>query len=351
MKLGIITYHDINNYGAQLQASSLQQFLDQSEHDCELVDYRPLRHDLRRCMTWIRAASKLHIEDARNEAARTRMFQTAIREMASLSERSTHLASGVAGICKVYDALICGSDELWNFGNYLGYQAPYILDFEVRSHVQKLSYAASVGSYTPTSEIANKMKVSLENFSSILVRDERTRDFCNSCSLEADIVLDPTFLTDLNPIQPAISGYAMLSGAMSTMQVDKCVEAANSLGLRPVSPGVTYPRHRNIGVAATPQEWIGYIKNADCHMTSLFHGTAYSLNFGTPFCVFHTHGKESKISSLLSRFKAKERLVESGALPELISATASSPFPSEMPGLRGRLILESQEKLLNALDA
>ena len=42
MKLGIITFHNTLNYGAQLQAYALQVVLEGWNYDVEIVDYRNL---------------------------------------------------------------------------------------------------------------------------------------------------------------------------------------------------------------------------------------------------------------------------------------------------------------------
>ena len=41
MKLGILTFHSVDNYGAVLQAFALQMYLKTLGHDVEIIDYRP----------------------------------------------------------------------------------------------------------------------------------------------------------------------------------------------------------------------------------------------------------------------------------------------------------------------
>ena len=40
MKIGIVTFHSAHNYGAVLQAWSLQQYLKQQGHEVEIVNLR-----------------------------------------------------------------------------------------------------------------------------------------------------------------------------------------------------------------------------------------------------------------------------------------------------------------------
>lgn len=349
MKVGILTYHDINNFGAQLQAASVQRFLASAGMDAELVDFRPWRHEVRRNMTLVRALTRLEIQRFSKEYSRNNGFRASISEMALLSRRATFFSSAVADLCRDYEALVCGSDELWNFGNYLGYMAPYILDFPVRPGIRKISYAASIGSYVPSADMREKMKSALTAFSQILVRDPTTQSFVRDLGLEATRVVDPTFLTDLGPVDPGLGEFMMISGGMSRSQVEQAIAAARQLKLRPISVGVAYPGHDDMYVKATPREWIGYVRAATCHVTSLFHGAALSLKYETPFSVFLTPGKEQKILSLLDWMGEGGRVVTADADAKTISAVASTPLSPELGAIRDQRVAASQEAFMAAL--
>lgn len=349
MKIGIFTYHDINNYGAQLQAASVQRFLAGAGFEAELIDYKPFRHELRRVMTVARALKSGNLAAARQEHRRNRMFRRAIGDMAELSERRTFTAKGAAALAHGYDVLICGSDELWNFGNYLGYQSPYILDFPEAGVARKISYAASIGSLSPDAALRSRMKEALTRFSAILVRDPTTQAFVEAAGLSAQRVLDPTFISDLDPIAPAIRDYMMISGGMKPTQVAHAVETARRMGLRPVTVGLSYPGHGGLMVPATPREWIGYVRHAAGHVTSLFHGAALSLKYDTPFAVFLTPGKEQKIRSLLDWFQQEDRTIAPEADTPTIEATLSKPLRPDLPEIRDALVSRSQKLLIDAI--
>ena len=40
MKVGILTFHRAENFGAMLQVFALQQYLRKLKHDVEIIDYR-----------------------------------------------------------------------------------------------------------------------------------------------------------------------------------------------------------------------------------------------------------------------------------------------------------------------
>lgn len=349
MKIGILTYHDLNNYGAQLQAASTQTFLSRAGFDCELVDYRPLRHEVKRHMPLLRALRRADLGRFAMEWQRNRMFRGAIADMARLSRRQAFTQAGIARLCADFDVLICGSDEVWNFGNYRGYQTPYILDFPVKPGVRKIGYAATLGSYTPSADIRARMRAALSAFSAVFVRDPTTEAFVRDLGFRATRVVDPTFLVDLGPQPPSIADFGMITGGMSADQVDRAVAAIRARGLRPVSVGVLYPSHPNLFVPATPREWIGYVKHARAHVTALFHGVALSLKYDTPFAVFRTPGKEQKIDSLLQWMGVETRQLALDTPAEAIAEVLARPLPPEMSRLRDGHIAQSKAALLAAL--
>ena len=46
MKIGILTFHWSDNYGAVLQCYALQQFLKEQGHEVSVVNYAPLKYSL-----------------------------------------------------------------------------------------------------------------------------------------------------------------------------------------------------------------------------------------------------------------------------------------------------------------
>jgi len=349
MKIGILTYHDINNYGAQLQAASVQRFLMSKGLDAELVDFRPWRHEIRRNMTLARAIKKLNFSEFKRHLATNRRFRASISEMARLSPGSTMFTGQVHKICGSYDVLVCGSDELWNFGNYLGYMPPYILDMPTRQGAKKVSYAASIGSFKPDAAMKERMKAAMSTFHTILVRDPASVKLVEELGFPSTRVLDPTFLTDLDPIRPKQTDYLMISGGLRSQQVKQALEAGRLLGLKPISVGVAYAGHEDIYVPATPREWIGFIKHASCHITSLFHGAALSLKYETPFAIYVTPGKEQKIASLVDLFGAGNRQIAVDADGRTISQVASTPLPPELSRIREELAEASRNSFVAAV--
>lgn len=352
-KVGIITYHDINNYGAQLQAASLQSFLQQQGYDAELIHYLPPRTRIRVAGTLIRPLLRGKHRVFSYEWAKRQLFRRSIQAMARVSSPALYTSTQVSQYCREqgFDILVCGSDELWNFTNYLGYLPPYILDLDLPPGVKRISYAASIGSYPGDPEIDDKMRQALQQFHRILVRDQHTREFIHRLGLDGNIVVDPTLIADLEPELPVDQDYVLITGGLSPKQRVNVFSFAESSGLPIITPGNAYPGYEQYHRLVTPQQWIGLIQNARYHITSLFHGAAFSLKYATPFACFCTPGKERKIGFLLSTFGQQERMMPVDAEADAIDARLQQAFPSDYGQVRSRIITASQNQLLDALHA
>ena len=73
---------------------------------------------------------------------------------------------------------------------------------------------------------------------------------------------------------------------------------------------------------AGPAEFLWLIKNASCVVTNSFHGTAFSVNFGTPFyaVLMPDRGGNARITSLLNSVNLMDRIVYEGDAMPVFSA-------------------------------
>lgn len=352
-KVGVLTYHDINNYGAQLQAASLQRFVESLGVECEIVHYCPWRSRIRQAMVFIRALSRFDVSLFRFEVEKRRSFASAIRRLSNLGGGVFYTQNGVGRECySKYSTLICGSDELWNFGNYLGYQKPYIIDFSVADHVKKISYAASMGSCLPSADLTSDMYSALSRFDSILVRDPHTKAFVEAGGFRVERVADPTFLWDFGRENvPLNRPYLLLTGALCAERVivDNAVKFAENNDLEIVSIGVAPPGLEHSVRQATPEEWINYIFHAKYHITSLFHGSIFSMKSQTNFCVIVSDDKSKKVNSLLSWVSQDARSVRRDVSYEDMCCALNSEFSKDFEKKIESITKVSKMKLANSL--
>lgn len=62
--------------------------------------------------------------------------------------------------------------------------------------------------------------------------------------------------------------------------------------------------------SVSPEEFLGYIKNASFVITTSFHGTAFSIIFKRPFyCIQLNDGNDTRSSSLLNSLGLSNRML------------------------------------------
>lgn len=356
MKIGILTYHYMCNYGAQLQALSLQRFLAEKGYDVELVNYIPVRHRWNEFKKWIRLYYSKSSEFRSGIRQRDSNFEKSLSSLGQLSKRSISTAWGVQKHCNAnYDLVICGSDELWNFTNYLGYQKPYILDYGSGFRPKRVSYAASMGSCRPAGELSSKMSSSLKRFSAIMVRDPMTYQFVveHVKNIKISKVLDPAFLTEVPEVKPGLATgeYLLILGGMSQLQIEHTKAIARKLNLNVIGLGYPYEGVSSVKPAVTVSEWLGYIRKAKLVVSTLFHASVYAIKADVPFLVYKTKGKEHKLISLLERFDLCRAMISTDCKIEDLAQMLNEKPTRCSRELVASSIIESQNCLLDTLAA
>src|SRR5206468_11950867 len=112
-KIGVLTFHRSINYGSYWQARCLVEGLRARGHDAELLDHdcRCIRRAEARCALQPKLPQHTPREELIDYAKKTRRFIDAIARLPMSRRFSLH----EPGAAKNYDAIVVGSDEVWNF--------------------------------------------------------------------------------------------------------------------------------------------------------------------------------------------------------------------------------------------
>lgn len=319
MKIGIITLHRTTNYGATLQSYSLFNFLKNSGHDVELIDYFSDR---------LKKAQFKHLFHNKFFAFNAVKSWKTNRFLSSNTKMSRNTYSSVSDMREVgtdYDVIICGSDEIWNFkSSLLGLDDAFFLRFPCKPATKKISYAASFGSTTDLGESKTQILDSLKDFSKISVRDSNSLNLVSKdCGLPAIKVVDPTFLSDYSDIlrRPKIKqDYVLVYGGLSPKEREYVKHFADSKGLITIAVG--YPcKTANINrLDVGPEEWLGFFSCAKYVFTNFYHGVIFSLIFDKPFSALNRPSKSVKVKDLLGDLGLEDRILTESTFPPLKSS-------------------------------
>jgi len=244
-------------------------------------------------------------------------------------EREVKLSTRVdeSTICQLigaYDAIIVGSDQLWNPGQRK--RPYYFLNFGKDFKGRKISYAAD----STTSEVSNEeletLKRALDDFYAISVRNEHSKEFVRKVAgSEAEIVADPTVLFDFsyllkthkNP-EKYILTY-VLGKEISGSHIKVIEEIRSVYGKLPVYSIKIPTMNFEFSDFADktfynldPVQWLEMIKNATFVYTDSFHGVLFSLKFHKPFLgYFSEKMRANRFIDLRNRFGIEKFIVDS----------------------------------------
>lgn len=282
-KIGICTLYFANNYGAVLQAFALQEVLKEIGHDVEFIKVRDVKVNMNQPNADLFEESRKYI----------------------------NLSKEVFNIDKdKYDAIIIGSDEVWNINN--GTFEHFEEYFGKKLKAEKIiSYAPSANGVT-----CEQLKefygddVKFEEFNCISARDEGTKKLVKDISgRDAELVLDPTLLVSdfsryaTNPF-PELKDYIILYAyKFSDEEKEKIVKFAKENNKKIYSLAYKFDWAETLYTDIFG--FLGVIKNADYMMTNTFHGTLFALILEKEFAVFSN--KNSKVEDIINKFQFKDR--------------------------------------------
>lgn len=337
MKIGIITIHNSPNYGASLQAFALWKYITDCGHECEIIDlHRPHQADF--------VPSKKYVASRyKKDSSKTKIKKLIYRLLGRKAQRylteearkkfdafnsQIRLSRPYYGVDELYlnpplyDIYITGSDQLWNPTQSFCIE-PYFLTF-VPKGKRKISYSSSIGITELTNKEKDMFRKALVQYDAISVRETQAKELLqNFIAKEIVQVADPTFLLPLETwqsiaVKPQEKGKYLLLftlGFNKTM-LEYAMNLGNQSGLRVVYLTAVQPKdngHYKAVADAGPQEWIGYIANAEMVITDSFHGSVFSIITGTNnffTYISPSNQRGSRITDLLETFGLTDHLLK-----------------------------------------
>lgn len=338
MKIGILTFHRAENYGALLQAYALKTYLSSLGHDVSFVDYWPEYHichykifnplrfkelnykgKFMYIMRWLLSRT---IRESRKKKLSEFMYKSL-----DLSETIEYTDDNQ--YCDKYDIVFYGSDQIWrkqNLPGCDGFNSWYFGD----SHIiaKKVAYAASMGSTDINENEKVEVKSYLKNFDSLSVRESDLKMLVNGLGYDAVQVCDPVFLLSKKDwsklaVHPKYkSGYILYYNLLNSNESDEVAEMLSKTHGLPVKElnMTKNKRDERYIPDASIEEFLGLILHADYVVSNSFHGLALSIIMEKQVYISGLNAKASRIVSLLNALDISNRLVSPQTLKETDAA-------------------------------
>lgn len=301
MKIAVITRHAITNYGSLLQAFATQVTIEKLGYECEIVNY--IRKDesyknhektlLKRKTEWNRNPIKklvyllLRQPESCLAGKKFEREQNKYLKLSKLYVSQSELMDD-----RPYaDVYMTGSDQVWGPTEDGSYDSSYCLSF-VPDSVKKIAYAASFGHTDMTEELCSYYKKWLRRYEHIAVREDSALNFLNTIDIEAQQVIDPTLLLTREEWEKYVGEkiekkYVLVYQLHNDKRLGEYAQkVAKEKGLPLLRVSASLHQITRPGKfiwCPSIKNFLSYVKNAECMITDSFHGTAFAINFNTPF--------------------------------------------------------------------
>jgi len=308
MKIGILTHHFVNNFGAFLQAYALREALAQEFPDdtVEIIDFINIKQYVINSLGWFR-----YYRDRENLKCWIEKIQVpwtfaqARKQYMVLSKRcySTAQVNQLG-----YDTIVFGSDEIWN---YQDKRSTAKIKFGCGINCKnKIAYAPSVGS--SSGNIPHYVQDGIKGFSAVSARDSLTQNVVKDVlGITPDSVLDPTFLSNIPSSKSYINKPYILfyyCDHLPSAVKNQILEYAKNHGLAVFGAGEADKRYDEITINLSPFEWVDMFRNAEFVFTGTFHGVVFSVLNKCQFKVYLTNkSRIQKVKALLDSCGIKDR--------------------------------------------
>lgn len=363
MKIAIITFSCMNtNYGSILQAYSLKRFLESLGHNVEFIKYREFHKTypqnfsslikylfihLYKFLYFFRLKKREYsfVEFIEKNLPHTRLFT---------SEKDLENGLGV------YDAYICGSDQIWNIPVLGGIREPYFLRFAPENS-KRISYAASLGEYDISDSYREEFKKFLRSIDVISVREHKSVEFLKGITDKKIYhVLDPVFLLSpeqwrLIPLKISLPKhdyaicYFVRRNKLANYMVKQLKKKYNIMIYNISDNLINVPFTSNKYVTSGPGDFIHLIKNARFCVGTSFHLAAFSILLGKEVFIAGSEHNKERVEGILSLIGMEDHLFFSKEEADCLLKKNDFSFSANRDKLVERIRF-SQEFLIDNLD-
>lgn len=316
-KIGILTFHNVPNYGASLQAFALKKYLENtSDSTVNIIDYQcagnsdefspknylksaytsdtKLKTAIKKCLIYL--FSKKNYEIKHKKFLRFNEENLAIKPYENIYEE--------------YDFIFCGSDQIWNYEITDGFRKPYFgLDKTESSNTRIVAFSASCGDITEfPAEKKEELFQCVKNIEYIGVREKTLEKELNDAGIQAVNTIDPTFLLTAEDYRKAFNikdtekkGYVLEYALRKNSELDAVAQkiaTEKGLEIKKICGYVSHLSEKGI-FTADPIEFLELLSGADYVVTNSFHGTSFSLIFRKNFNVVLPPSRKGRVTDLL----------------------------------------------------
>ena len=333
MKVGILTFQFAINYGAVLQLYSLQKTLKDMGYETEVINYIPddfdvtsmraiLRNSgLKSKKDGVKAIAHRVLLNLKNQKKLCASFKEFENKNFKLSKVCN--SSNWEEVFKQYDAIVVGSDQVWNPTSQRG--RVYFLDSDAIKG-KRISYAADSTGAGVDENNKERLCRALNKFDAVSVRNTHSAEFFkNVTGNEAEIVADPVILSSFDEFKSKNDNgkyaFVYLLGKEIPGGHEKIIsEVKKKYGDIKIIQAVMIKQNEFVILNeadekfadCSPEDWVNLIANAEFVFTDSFHCILFSLKFKRNFMAYYSEkNRAPRLLGLQAQYNLGSKIVGS----------------------------------------
>lgn len=327
MKIGILTFQDAINFGAQLQCLAMQEILKVMGHQPQVIQ---LEFSRRRAFYRGIGIKKNGIIKAVMIMISRMLFAKRMRQQfVQYKNKYLNLSpvctiDTIAHIANQYDAIITGSDQIWGWSGHS--HATYFIGWEPTFPGRRISYAPCCAKNQTEERHRERIANLLHRYDHISVRNQTTYDFVNQLTgIIPPIVADPTFLISFDkyisqtpkaPYSHYIVAYIIgneIEGGHSSIIKGIRQEIGNipviSIVLSENSP-LWFSWADKTYRTLNPIDWLNLLYYSSFVYTDSFHASVFALKFHKRFIAYYAEeARASRFIDMASRYNLSRWII------------------------------------------
>ncbi len=352
MKVALLTLHRCINYGSYWQARCLLEGLRALGHDARLLDHRTPRIDRVEYRCALRPLLPLPSPAADRPAYARKVRRLA--EAVDALPRTSSFSLDEPCVVEDFDAVVIGSDEMWNFHHPWFAACRLFFGEGIRAR-RLVAHACTFGNYPAARGLQPEWTRRLLQFDSISVRDHNSRDLLrDAAGIDCPLALDPCLQFAPAPADatPADGRLAVLYGhSFSPWFRQAALRWARRRGVKLVSIGYRNDWADRQWLDAGPEGFAALLAGAGVVLTNFFHGSVFALRFGKPFACEDSPYRSIKVRSLLQQLDCGERLAMESAGARALADALDTPLSPVLNQRLAECREASHASLADALQA
>lgn len=330
MKVGLITLHNVKNYGSVLQTYATQKLFRDLGCEVDVINYsrKELMDEnlLENRINTSRIFSQNFITRmigkillGNSVKKQCKVFNEFLNKNINLTKRYNSFEELVENVPEA-DIYCTGSDQVWNSDWNKGIQKAFFLEFV--QDKPKISYAASFGKSELDQEEIEITKEMLKKYDHISAREKSAVKIIHDLGIkEVEHVLDPTLMlnkeewsklkTDIKHKGKYILVYQLNTKNPEFDQYVKKLSRIKKIPVIRVS-NVIYQafKYGKFVYCPTVNEFLTYFLNAEYIVTDSFHATGFSINFNKKFVSIFPKKFSTRLQSILELTGLENRRVQ-----------------------------------------